>query len=53
VPIPAVSPGVFFNVPFRGFPAIGLVAVFTALSTDSQGVMCGDLNVVDTGVGAP
>jgi uncharacterized repeat protein (TIGR03803 family) len=49
VPMPAVSPAVVFTVPFRGFPAIGPVAVFAALSTQTQGVLCGDLKVVNTG----
>ena len=49
VPIGAVSPAVSFNVPMRGFPPIGPVAVFSALSTPEQGVMCFDLKVVNTG----
>jgi uncharacterized repeat protein (TIGR03803 family) len=53
VPIPAVSPGVSFNVPLRGFPAIGPVAVFTALSTPEQGVMCWDVKAVNTGATRP
>ncbi len=53
VPIPAVSPGVSFGVPLRGFPAIGPVAVFTAISTPAQGVMCWDLKLVNTGVAEP
>jgi uncharacterized repeat protein (TIGR03803 family) len=52
-PIPAVSPTVFFNVPLRGFPAIGPVAVFTAISTPAQGTMCWDLKFVNADAASP
>ncbi len=49
IPIPAMSPAVSLNVPILGVPAMGPVAVFTVLSTPTQGVMCFDWKIIDTG----
>jgi acid phosphatase len=48
LPIPAVSPAVFFNLPVPGFPQLGTVYVVTIL-TPTAGTSCGDLKSVNTG----
>src|SRR5205085_5339075 len=46
---PAVPDTVVFSLPIANVPQIGNVAVLTMMSSDSYGLMCGDLKMVDTG----
>lgn len=53
VPIPPVPTLVTFTLPFAGFPAIGPIAVLTAMSTGTSGWTCGDFKTVETGGPGP
>jgi FG-GAP-like repeat/FG-GAP repeat len=53
VPIPPVPNLVTFTLPFAGFPAIGPIAVLTAMGTATSGLTCGDWKIVDTGGPGP
>lgn len=48
IAIPAISPGVSFDVRIPEFPSVGKVGIFTALVTKGPAI-CGDLRIIDTG----
>ena len=48
IQIPAISPLVSFNLPIPGFPPIGFVGLFTAISTPARGLICGDFKITNT-----
>ena len=51
LPVPAIEPALFANLPVPGFPDIGKFFVLTALSTEG-GAVCADWKAVDTGAAA-
>ncbi|MFB3828799.1 MAG: choice-of-anchor Q domain-containing protein [Bryobacteraceae bacterium] len=47
--LPAIQPPLSFNVPISNFPALGNVGVLTTLTTTAKGLVCWDLDTVNTG----
>lgn len=49
VELPAVEPPVSFALPWANFPAVGQIAIITTFSTTAKGLVCLDVDQLDSG----
>jgi parallel beta-helix repeat protein len=49
VELPTVAPPVSFDLPWANFPTVGEIAIITTLSTAEKGLVCLDVDQIDTG----